>query len=128
MRVGWALTSYSVNFHWTLDARISIISQGFVRDASQIRDDWQRYIFLQSDKRGHGGWGADILSCVHKFQRETGDREFTLRAFYARFNQEIELWHPDNHHIEAKIRQQLQVLRDGVVLRFLGRGRYQVMS
>ena len=110
------------------DARIPIILQGSVREPSRVRDDWRRYIFLQSDKRGRGGWGADILSCVHKLQRETGDREFTLRAFYARFNQEIALWHPDNHHIEAKIRQQLQVLRDGGVLRFLRRGRYQVMS
>lgn len=32
--------------------------------------------------------------------------------------------YPDNRHIEAKIRQTLQMLRDGGVLMFEGRGRY----
>ncbi|TET89653.1 MAG: hypothetical protein E3J35_09540 [Methanomassiliicoccales archaeon] len=30
-----------------------------------------------------------------------------------------------NKHIRPKIRQQLQVLRDGRVLRFVGRGEYE---
>lgn len=110
------------------DARVTVVANGFVRATSEVRDDWQRYAFLQSDERGRGGWGADTLSCVRKLQKETGEREFTLRAFYARFNKEIAMWHPDNHHVEAKIRQQLQVLRDGGVLKFLGRGRYRILS
>ena len=34
--------------------------------------------------------------------------------------------HPDNDHIEAKIRQQLQILRDNNILFFMGRGRYKL--
>ena len=33
--------------------------------------------------------------------------------------------HPANRHVEPKIRQQLQVLRDMGLVEFLGRGRYR---
>ena len=110
------------------DARVRVIDGGTVRDPSQIRHDWQHYAFLQSDARSRGGWGADILSCVRTFQHERGVKEFTLRAFYDRFTEELTLWHPANQHVEDKIRQQLQVLRDGGLLEFLGRGRYRVVT
>jgi len=35
--------------------------------------------------------------------------------------------HPDNHHIKAKIRQQLQFLRDKGYLQFFGSGKYKVI-
>lgn len=109
------------------DARVVVVSSGTIRETNRIRDDWRRYVFLQSDKRSQSGWGTDCLSCVRKLQLETGTNEFTLQDFYGRFRHDLAIWHPDNQHIEAKIRQQLQVLRDGGVLRFLGRGRYQVL-
>lgn len=110
------------------DARITVVENGSVRTVSDVRADWQRYAFLKADGRGRGGWGADTLSCVRKFQKETGASEFTLQTFYARFEGQLGLWHPDNQHVEAKIRQQLQVLRDGGVLQFLGRGQYRILS
>ncbi|MCI9138110.1 MAG: hypothetical protein HFH48_11245 [Lachnospiraceae bacterium] len=33
--------------------------------------------------------------------------------------------HKNNHNIEAKIRQQLQILRDKGFIEFLGRGHYR---
>jgi type II restriction enzyme len=33
--------------------------------------------------------------------------------------------HPQNRNIEAKIRQQLQMLRDHGLIEFLGNGRYR---
>ena len=35
------------------------------------------------------------------------------------------LKHPNNNNIRAKIRQQLQQLRDRGIISFLGNGRYQ---
>ena len=110
------------------EARVSVVSRGSARESGEVRDDWRQYAFLQSDRRGRGGWGADTLLCVRTLQRGTGIREFTLQGFYARFKEDLASWHPANRHVEAKIRQQLQVLRDGGVLLFLGRGRYRVIA
>jgi len=35
---------------------------------------------------------------------------------------------PNNHHVPEKIRQQLQVLRDAGLVRFLGRGHYELAA
>ena len=109
------------------DARVEIVTRGVVRDPARVRGDWRRYAFLGSDVRSGGGWGADVLFCVRTIQQETGAREFTLQHFYTRFKRELASWHPANRHVEEKIRQQLQVLRDGDVLVFIGRGRYRVL-
>ena len=108
------------------DVRVTVISTGIVRSPEQARADWRRYSFLQTDHRSKGGWGADVLLCVSTLSRETGSLEFTLQEFYQRFAKEIQLRYPSNQHVEAKIRQQLQVLRDGAILTFLGRGRYRL--
>ena len=34
--------------------------------------------------------------------------------------------HPANHNVKAKVRQQLQFLRDKGVIEFMGRGQYRV--
>jgi type II restriction enzyme len=53
-----------------------------------------------------------------------GKKEFTLAEIYV-FADELARLHPHNKHIEPKIRQQLQNLRDLGFVRFLGRGRYR---
>ena len=50
-------------------------------------------------------------------------RQFELRDV-AKYKDELAQHYPNNKHIEAKIRQTLQVLRDQGVLRFDGSGRY----
>ncbi|HIT35518.1 MAG TPA: restriction endonuclease, partial [Candidatus Faecousia intestinavium] len=44
------------------------------------------------------------------------------------FEEELILKHPDNHNIRAKIRQQLQQLRNRGIILFLGNGQYQKIS
>ena len=126
-RAGWVGSNILLG-RLPQDARISVVSEGFVREPSVVRDDWRRYGFLQSDQRGGSGWGADTLDCVRTLQKETRGREFTLQACYASFKNELASWHPGNRHVEDKIRQQLQVLRDGGLLEFLGRGRYRILT
>ena len=65
------------------------------------------------------GWVLDVMSCVNRLPCE-----FTLRDVY-RFADLLKSKHPANHNINAKIRQQLQVLRDMGVIRFLGDGHYR---
>lgn len=125
-RAGWVGSNILLN-QLPIEARVILVEAGEARAMAQARYDWQRYAFLQSDVRAKGGWGADTFSCVRKLQTETGETEFTLQSFYTRFKDQLAEWHPTNQHIEAKIRQQLQVLRDGGVLKFLGRGRYRIL-
>ena len=66
------------------------------------------------------GWIMDILNCINKLQKE----EFSSRDMYE-FTPELEEKHPDNHNVQAKIRQQLQILRDRNFIEFLGNGVYR---
>ncbi|WP_297015837.1 hypothetical protein [uncultured Dialister sp.] len=42
-----------------------------------------------------------------------------------RFEERLQILHPDNHTIRAKIRQQLQLLRDRGLLEFVSPGVYR---
>lgn len=53
-------------------------------------------------------------------------KEFTLADMY-NFTTILKEKHPDNNNIEAKIRQQLQILRDKGYLEFGGKGVYKVL-
>lgn len=126
-RAGWVGSNIPLG-QLPSSARVPVVENGAARCASDVREDWQRYAFLKADRRAQGGWGADTLSCVGELQKETGASEFDLQTFYSRFEQQFGLWHPDNHHVEAKIRQQLQVLRNGGILQFIGRGQYRILT
>lgn len=62
----------------------------------------------------------DIFRCIEKIPK----RDFTLDDMYM-FADELQLKHPENHHVKDKIRQQLQVLRDKGLIQFKGQGRYR---
>ena len=51
--------------------------------------------------------------------------EFELPEIYELENY-LKKLHPGNHHIQPKIRQQLQILRDFGLLEFLGGGSYRL--
>ena len=106
--------------------QVGVISKGVVRDPQEVRDDWSRYNFLQADSRARGGWAADVLLCARRLTAETGSAEFTLKQFYERFMEELQVRYPDNHHVGDKIRQQLQILRDGKAVVFLKPGVYRL--
>ena len=107
------------------EARVYVVEAGVSRDPSEVRAQWQRYQFLAGKR---GGWASDVLACVRALVRETGAMEFTLQAFYQRFEAELASRYLDNSNVKAKIRQQMQVLRDGLVLQFLGNGYYKVIG
>ena len=66
------------------------------------------------------GWLLDTLNCVNKISKEV----FSLKEIY-QFENELKARHPENKNIQAKIRQQLQILRDKGCLEFLERGVYR---
>jgi len=102
------------------DGRLLAVESGRAVPAAEVRAGWGRFADLAGAEAEARGWRLDVLRCV----RTLGEHEFTLREFYERFEEELARRHPKNRNVEPKIRQQLQVLRDRGIVRFLGRGRY----
>jgi type II restriction enzyme len=102
------------------EGRIRLVADGRAANVKAVRDAFrsiQPISRMQVDRRG---WLLDVWRCVH----ELGKRRFSLLDVYAAEDALSNL-HPRNRNVRPKIRQQLQVLRDLGVLRFLGRGYYE---
>jgi type II restriction enzyme len=98
---------------------IEVVSRGQVREKAAVIAQWRQTDSLLRSRPQTRGWLADVLRCV-----ERCFRTFTLTDVYA-FEAELVAKHPENHNIKAKIRQQLQVLRDLGFIEFLGSGEYR---
>lgn len=69
------------------------------------------------------GWPNDVLQLI----RELGKANFTLEDAYS-LSDKLAALHPENKHIEDKIRQQLQVLRDAGLVEFVdNKGNYRLL-
>ena len=110
------------------EGRIAVVLDGSPIEPEVVRDNWNKYEFLKDDPRASDGWGPEILAAVRELQAETQSNGFTLQAFYSRFMEAFAVQHPDNHHVDARIRRQLQLLRDNNIIEFLGRGRYRIIG
>ena len=66
------------------------------------------------------GWLIDVLNCVN----DIDSNEFSLRDVYD-YVEVLQQKHVSNNNVEAKIRQQLQLLRDKGFIEFLERGHYR---
>jgi type II restriction enzyme len=64
---------------------------------------------------------------VLRLVKKLGKRRFSLSEAYE-FAPELAKLHPRNRNVEPKIRQQLQVLRDMGLLRFVSREEYEVLG
>lgn len=100
-------------------AKIPIIRNGLVQDVGHVCKEYNRVYSLYTNSIESRGWLVDILRCVERL-----DETFTLKQMYGYVN-ELSIKHPNNNNIEAKIRQQLQFLRDKGFLHFTTRGAYK---
>ena len=100
-------------------AKIPIIINGDVRPIQDVVRQYQCVFNLQTKSVESRGWLMDTLHLVERL-----DETFTLSQMYL-FVDELRLKHPDNNHIQDKIRQQLQFLRDKGIIEFKGRGIYK---
>ncbi len=103
------------------DARISIVKENRPALPSEVRSAYKRLLPLASLKLEKRGWTLDVLNAIGTL----GKRAFELREIYA-LEGSLKKLHPENHYIQPKIRQQLQVLRDHGLLEFLGGGCYSL--
>jgi len=100
-------------------AKIPIIKNKVVLDSKKVCNEYNRIYSLQTNSIESRGWLFDVLKCVERL-----DSTFTLKQIYA-FVEELKIKHPMNNNIEAKIRQQLQFLRDKGFIDFSSRGNYK---
>jgi type II restriction enzyme len=103
------------------DARIPLVIEGKVVEPTTARKQYERLRPLQGIRLEARGWTLDVLNVV----RSLGTQEFSLAEAYG-FADQLAQLHPRNRHVEDKIRQQLQRLRDLGFLEFVERGRYRL--
>jgi type II restriction enzyme len=104
------------------EGKIRIVNNGQITPAQIVREQFQRVRPLASVLPNLRGWILDVLRVVHAIGRQ----DFTLQDVYER-DSELRALHPNNQNIRAKIRQQLQVLREMRMITFQGRGNYRVV-
>ena len=101
-------------------ARISVISAGRVNNSQAVVEKLGKINRLAVRDINSRGWIVDVLQCINAIPK----RDFELSEVYA-FERELQIRHPQNNNIRAKIRQQLQLLRDKGFVEFSGNGHYR---
>ena len=103
-------------------ARIPLVVAGRIVPAAITRKRYRRLRPLSAMRLDVRGWTLDVLNVIQRLNQ----REFSLKDIYSGAD-ELRRLHPNNRHVEDKIRQQLQRLRDLGFVAFRGRGRYRLI-
>ncbi len=100
-------------------AKITLVLNRKLIDKGLVKEKWESAHSLLKADVPQRGWLADVLRSVER-QFTT----FTLQDLYANSEEELQRKHPDNRNVRAKIRQQLQYLRDLGFVQFVKPGVY----
>lgn len=88
--------------------KIFYVKNGIVARRNEVIDQWNKTQFIKGTSNLEAkGWLLDVLVCIEKIKKQ----EFILDEVYA-FESYLKSKHPLNNNIQAKIRQQLQFLRE----------------
>lgn len=120
-RAGWTGCNFLLD-KLPKEGKIPIISKEKIEDKEKVNKIWKKMFFLINKKPEFRGWTSDVLKIV----QEQGNF-FTLKDIY-KFEKYLKELHPENNNIQAKIRQQLQILRDNKIIKFKDRGIYEVLE
>lgn len=105
------------------DGEVSLIERGQVRPKDEVRNQFRRFASLSVIPAVERGWTILTLAVIRKVSKP----RFDLADLYLR-EAEFQACYPKNQNVRAKIRQQLQELRDLGIVQFLGGGRYVLVS
>lgn len=117
-RAGWEGCNILMN-EIPATAKIPIILNSQVISATDVVSQYNKVYNLQTHSVESRGWLIDTLQLIERLE-ET----FTLNQIYG-FSDELKRKHPNNNHIQEKIRQQLQFLRDKGFIEFKSLGVYK---
>lgn len=99
--------------------KVFFVKNREITEQNRVVEQFNQMMFLRQQSQESRGWLLDVLKCVD----ELPDK-FTLKEVY-HFTEPLAELHPNNHNVHAKIRQQLQLLRDKGLIEFIGRGVYR---
>ena len=117
-RAGWIGCNIDMN-KIPASGKIFIIKDGVEMPKKTVLFLVNQNRFLSNENIQNRGWILDVMKCIERLNK----RKFELSELY-RFEIDLKMIHPHNNNIKAKIRQQLQKLRDNGYLIFEGRGKY----
>lgn len=118
-RAGWTGCNILIA-HIPKQGMIHIITKGNISDKQRVIDKANIISKLETKDISYRSWRIDILNCVNTLPNLI----FSLDEIY-KFENLLKTRHSHNKHIKAKIRQQLQLLRDKNFISFLGNGKYK---
>ena len=118
-RAGWVGCNIVLDYV-PPEGRIPVINGGKIVSKLSVRKHFERVQPLSNLTTKMRGWALDVLTVLRSLEK----REFVLDDAYG-FERILSKMHPENRHVRAKIRQQLQVLRDMGYLEFVKRGCYR---
>jgi type II restriction enzyme len=104
--------------------RIELVDDGEAVPKDDARSKFEQTAFLAEEDTDSRDWTTAVMDCIDDLDVERGE-QFELEDVYA-FEDRLAELYPQNRHIRAKIRQQLQVLRDEGLVEFLGDGQYRL--
>lgn len=120
-RAGWVGCNINLN-PIPESGRIYLVKNSKIEDKKEVLKKFNKTIFLRKNNEADfKGWTLDIMKCIELLKK----KEFSSNELYA-FQEMLYLKHPENNNIKAKIRQQLQILRDNNYIEFLGKGSYRL--
>ncbi|HAN09703.1 MAG TPA: restriction endonuclease [Clostridiales bacterium] len=121
-RAGWTGCNILINQIPDL-GKIFYIKNGIEIEKKQVTEKWRKTNFMKENRDLKSkGWILDVLMCVEKINK----KDFTLNEIY-KYENILKDKHLQNNNIQAKIRQQLQMLRDKGIIDFTSRGNYRIL-
>lgn len=121
-RAGWVGCNILLN-GIPEDGKIAIVSAGVPESEQRVRREFERVRGLAELPPSLRGWTVDVLNAIRRLRKS----QFSLQELYL-LEPALQAAHPHNRNVRAKVRQQLQVLRDLRFLDFTGRGAYQIRA
>ena len=118
-RAGWVGCNINIS-SIPSQGKISSVDEGVSIDKPTVLKCMEIADRLKMDRVESRGWVFDTLTCINKISSNA----FSLTDVYD-FSDYLAALHPNNHNIHAKIRQQLQILRDRGIIKFLDNGAYE---
>ena len=121
-RAGWV----GCNLNLTLvprGARIDFVVDGIALPREQVMKSWEKTAPLDEVSNKARGWLAVTLGIVDRLNKPV----FAISDVYDHEAQLSKIF-PENRNIRAKLRQQLQLLRDIRLIEFLGNGKYAIKA
>lgn len=105
------------------EARIPLVQNGTIFPCEAVREQYKSFEKLKRIEWEARSWTLDVLQAIKHFESP----RFALQDVYD-LTTEFSERYPRNRNVKAKLRQQLQVLRDLGYIEFLGHGKYRKLN